>query len=93
MRFHKGQHQHGCGIDLHARSMYVRILDDRGKVLRPPEPEDAAGGPPGSPAPYRQTLVAAVECIQTWYWLADPRAALGAGAWAARTADRSEDRV
>jgi hypothetical protein len=27
MRFYNGQHQHWCGIDLYARTMYVCILD------------------------------------------------------------------
>jgi hypothetical protein len=32
MRFYTQQHQHYCGIDLHARQMYVCILDASGKV-------------------------------------------------------------
>ncbi len=32
MRFYNGQHQHWCGIDLHARTMYVCILDAQGQV-------------------------------------------------------------
>ena len=30
MRFYNGQHRHWCGIDLHARTMYVCILDATG---------------------------------------------------------------
>jgi len=33
MRFYTQQHQHYCGIDLHARSMYVCILNQAGEVL------------------------------------------------------------
>ena len=33
MRFYTQQHKHYCGIDLHARSMYVYILDQTGKKL------------------------------------------------------------
>ena len=33
MRFYNGTHQHWCGIDLHAKSMYVCILDHHGQVL------------------------------------------------------------
>src|SRR4030095_9011454 len=33
MRFYTTQHQTYCGIDLHARTMYVCILDQRGEVL------------------------------------------------------------
>ncbi len=33
MRFYTQQHQFYCGIDLHARSMYVCILDQAGTVV------------------------------------------------------------
>jgi len=33
MRFYTQQHQHDCGIDLHARTMYLCILDQAGEVL------------------------------------------------------------
>jgi len=32
MRFYTGQHQHYCGIDLHASTMYVCILDAAGEI-------------------------------------------------------------
>jgi len=33
MRFYNGQHRYYCGIDLHAKTMYVCILDASGNVL------------------------------------------------------------
>jgi hypothetical protein len=33
MRFYTEQHQHYCGIDLHARTLYLCILDAEGNVL------------------------------------------------------------
>jgi predicted NBD/HSP70 family sugar kinase len=33
MRFYNTQHPFCCGIDLHARMMYVCILDPSGEVL------------------------------------------------------------
>jgi hypothetical protein len=33
MKFYTRQHKHYCGIDLHARSMYVYVLDQAGVVL------------------------------------------------------------
>ena len=33
MRFYNGTHQHWCGIDLHAKTMYVCILDHEDQVL------------------------------------------------------------
>src|SRR5262245_20135090 len=71
MRFYTHQHKHYCGIDLHARSMYVCILDQAGTIL-------VHKNVPATPeaflrvvAPYREDLVVAVECIFTWYWLSD----------------------
>ena len=71
MRFYTRQHQFYCGIDLHARTMYVCILDGAGNVL---VHKDLAAGPEALLrviAPFRQDIVIAVECIFTWYWLAD----------------------
>ena len=33
MKFYNQQHQYYCGIDLHARKMYVCILDQKGKTM------------------------------------------------------------
>ena len=33
MRFYTRQHKHYCGIDLHARTMYLCILDQAGEIL------------------------------------------------------------
>jgi hypothetical protein len=33
MRFYNAQHPLYCGIDLHARTMYVCILDHKGEIL------------------------------------------------------------
>jgi hypothetical protein len=35
MRFYTNQHPFYCGIDLHARSMYVCILSHDGEILAP----------------------------------------------------------
>jgi transposase len=71
MRFYTKQHKFYCGIDLHARTMYVYVLSQDGEVLfhrnmkAAPEPFLKAI------APYREDVVVSVECIFTWYWLAD----------------------
>ena len=71
MRFYPNQHPFSCGIDLHARSMYVGIVNHAGEVLlhrtRKAAPEPLLQ----AIAPYREGLVVAVECMCTWYWLAD----------------------
>ena len=77
MRFYNRPHQYYCGIDLHVKTMYVCILDGAGQVL-------VHRNVPSTPAaflevvaPYRDGLVVAVECMFTWYWVADLCAAEG----------------
>ena len=71
MRFDTPQHKHYCGIDLHARAMYVCLLDQHGAKLvhknLPTTPEAFLR----VVAPSRDALVVGVGCICTWYWLAD----------------------
>jgi transposase len=71
MRFYTKQHQFYCGIDLHARSMYVCILSHDGETLVHRNMKAAPEPFLKTVAPYREGLVVAVECIFTWYWLAD----------------------
>ena len=71
MRFYTKQHQFYCGIDLHARTMYLCVLNQDGEILvhqnMPAGPEPFLK----AIAPYREDLVVCVECIFPWYWLAD----------------------
>jgi transposase len=71
MRFYTKQHPFYCGIDLHARTMYVCILDQAGETRlhrnMPATPEALLK----AIAPYREQIVLAAECMFTWYWLAD----------------------
>src|SRR5215475_559391 len=71
MRFYTNQHPFYCGIDLHARSMYVCILSHDGDVLLHRNMKAAPEPLLKAIAPYREGLVVAVECMFTWYWLAD----------------------
>ena len=71
MRFYNQQHRFYCGIDLHARTLAVCILDAdgaiafRGNVAASPQAVREAL------APFREGLVVACECLFAWYWLAD----------------------
>ena len=71
MRFYTKAHKFYCGIDLHARTMYLCILNQEGEILvhrnmkAAPEPFLKAI------APYREDLVVCVDCLFTWYGLAD----------------------
>jgi transposase len=71
MNFYTNQHKYYCGIDLHAKKMYLCVLDETGEIrlhqniitdrelfLKVLEP-------------FREDVVVAVECMFTWYWIAD----------------------
>ena len=71
MRFYNKQQKRCCGIDLHARSMYLCIIDSKGELLLHQNMRATPEAFLKAVAPYREDLVVAVECIFTWYWLAD----------------------
>jgi len=69
MRFYTRQHRHTCGVDLHARSMYVCVLDAEVVLHR-----NLAATPEAflqALDPFRDDLVLACECIYTGSWPAD----------------------
>ena len=71
MRFYNQQHKYYCGIDLHARKMYVCILNQKGKTqvhknIRT-DPELLFE----LIFPYIDDIVVGVECMFSWYWVAD----------------------
>jgi len=71
MRFYSHQHQYYCGIDLHARSMFLCIMDQSGEVLLHRNYRVNPDALLRAITPYREGLVVAVECMFTWYWIAD----------------------
>ncbi len=71
MRFYTQQHQYYCGIDLHARSIYLCIMDQAGAILLHRNMRANPDAFLKAVAPYREDLVVSVECMFTWYWLAD----------------------
>ncbi len=71
MRFYTKQHLYYCGIDLHARSMYACIMDQEGEIVAHHNMKAQPESFLKVIAPYRKDIVVAVECIFTWYWLAD----------------------
>jgi len=71
MKFYTGQHKHHCGVDLHARTMFLCILDERGYPLLEKNIKTDPELFLQTIAPYREDLVVAVECMFTWYWLSD----------------------
>lgn len=71
MKFYTNKHKHYCGIDLHARNMYVCILNQDGDVVYHRNIHSCANQFLKAIVPYRDDLVVAVECMFCWYWLAD----------------------
>lgn len=71
MRFYNNTHPYYCGIDLHARSLYVCIIDNDGNTLVhkeiPANPEKLLR----LIKPYIGQIVVGVECMHCWYWISD----------------------
>lgn len=71
MRFYQRQHAFYCGVDLHARKMYVTVVDREGATL---VQRNLDAGPErflSLVQPYREGLIVGCECMFAWYWLAD----------------------
>ena len=71
MRFYTQKHKYYCGIDLHTRFMYLCILDQEGEILVHKNIRTQPDVLLNTIKPYLDDLVIAVECIFTWYWIAD----------------------
>ena len=71
MNFYHSTHRHYCGIDLHARSLYVCIIDQQGEVLLHKEIKARPEPLLALLEPFRDDLVIGVECMHCWYWISD----------------------
>jgi hypothetical protein len=71
MRFYTKQHKYYCGIDLHTKKMYVCILDGTGETVIHQNIRTDPEAFLSVIAAYREDIVVAVECMFTWYWIAD----------------------
>jgi len=71
MNFYNNIHPYYCGIDLHARSLYVCIIDQAGntclykEILADPNKRQALL------KPYIGNVIVGVECMHCWYWMTD----------------------
>jgi transposase len=77
MRYYTQPHRFYAGIDLHARTLHLCVLDQQGTVVcdknLPAKPEALLR----ALDPFRDDLVLAAECMFAWYWVADRCAAEG----------------
>ena len=71
MRFYNQQHKFYCGIDLHARKMYVCILDQKGKTQVHENIKTDPEALFDLIFPFIEDVVICVECMFSWYWIAD----------------------
>jgi len=60
-----------AGVDLHARSLYLAVLDRDGQVRFGRNLTAAPGPFLKAVQPFQGGLVVGCECMHCWYWLAD----------------------
>ena len=61
MRFYTKKHGHYCGIDLHAKTMYLCILDKDGRIVLHKNMKSQPEAFLAAVEPFREDLVVAVE--------------------------------
>ncbi len=71
MKFYTNQHKFYCGIDLHARKMYLCILDQEGKTLLHKNMKTDPEMLFEAIFPYLEDILVAVEYVFCWYWISD----------------------
>lgn len=71
MNFYNNTHPYYCGIDLHARSLYVCIIDQTGGTCLHKEISADPDKLLQLLEPYIGNIVVGVECMHCWYWVAD----------------------
>ena len=71
MRFYDRQHRFYAGIDLHARTMHLCVLDATGAVVCDTNLATRPDAFLAALAPFRADVIVGVECMFAWYWLAD----------------------
>lgn len=60
-----------AGADLHARSLFLAVLDRDGHTVFARNLPAAPGPFLKAVDPFREGLLVACECVHCWYWLAD----------------------
>ncbi len=71
MNFYNNMHPYYCGIDLHARILYVCIIDQLGEILVHKEISADPQKLFNLLEPYIGNIVVGVECMHCWYWVSD----------------------
>ena len=71
MNFYNNTHPYYCGIDLHARTLYVCIIEQDGNICVHKEISADPNKLTKLLEPYIGNIVVGVECMHCWYWVAD----------------------
>lgn len=71
MKFYNKQHKYYCGIDLHANKMYICVMNQTGKIIFHQNVDTDPEILFRVIFPYLDDIAIAVECIFSWYWVAD----------------------
>ena len=71
MNFYNNTHPYYCGIDLHARSLYVCIIDKTGNTLVHKEISANPEKLHHLLKPFLGDIVVGVECMHCWCWVSD----------------------
>jgi transposase len=72
MQYYTSTTEYNCGIDLHARQMYVCLMERQGKVLvHTNVKNNDFQFFLKLVEPYKHSLTVCCECMFGWYWLAD----------------------
>ncbi len=71
MKLYQKEHRYYCGIDLHARSLYICILDRKGEKMVHKNVKANPQALVNAITKYLDDIVISVECMFTWYWVAD----------------------
>jgi len=78
MKYYTSTTEFNCGIDLHARQMYVCVMDRQGKKLvHTNVKNNDFSFFLKLIEPYKHDLTVCCECMFGWYWLADACQAAG----------------
>ena len=78
MKYYTSTTEFNCGIDLHARQMYICVMDRQGKKLvHTNVKNNDFDFFLKLVTPYRHDLTVCCECMFGWYWLADACQAAG----------------
>ena len=71
MRFYTNSHPYYCCIDLHARMLYVCIINLASEIMIHQKIAACPDALMKLVQPYIGNVVIGVECMHCWYWVAD----------------------